>query len=124
MPHIRLEYSDNLPPLDDFPGLFADIHRVLNEQGGIALNNCKSRAYPAENCYIGDGDSGHAFVDLQVEFLSGRSQEVKTVLGKSCLEVLKQHYADHLTDQLQITVGIHDIPRESYFKHPSGTLNY
>ena len=124
MPHIRLEYSDNLPALGNFEALFADIHRVLHEQGGIALNNCKSRVISTQHSYIGDGDSRHAFVDLQVEFLSGRSPEIKNTLGEACLAVLKSHYAEQLNEHLQVTVGIHDIPRETYFKYPGGTLNY
>ena len=118
MPHIRLEYSDNLPALESFAKLFADIHRVLSEQGGIKLDNCKSRAQAVTNCFIADGAAEHAFIDLQIEFLSGRSQEVKTMIGEACLEVLKTHYAAQLTEHLQITVGVHDIPRESYFKFP------
>ncbi len=124
MPHIRLEYSENLTPPDSFQNLFADIHRVLHEQGGIKLDNCKSRAQAVTNCYIADGDAAHAFVDLNIEFLEGRSQEIKTTVGEACLEVLKRHYADVINDRLQITVGIHDIPRESYFKYPAGSLSY
>ena len=124
MPHIRLEYSENVPALDNFQALFADIHRVLHEQGAIALDNCKSRARQAGHCYVGDGDPANAFVDLRIEIVSGRSEELKAVLAEACLDVLKRHYREHLADQLQLTAGIYDIPRESYAKHPSGTLNY
>ena len=124
MPHIRLEYSDNVTAPDSFQNLFADIHQVLHEQGGIALDNCKSRARQASHCYVGDGNPANAFIDLRVEIVSGRSDELKGMLSAACLDVLKRHYVEQLRDGLQITAGVYDIPRESYSKHPQGTLNY
>lgn len=123
MPHIRLEYSENVAALDSFEGLFAEIHKVLSEQGGIKLDNCKSRARKASHCYVGDGNPENAFIDLRIEIRSGRSDELKRLLSDACLEVLIQHYSDQLRDRLQITAGIYEIP-DAYSKHPAGTLNY
>lgn len=124
MPHIVLEYSSNLPELADFRALFDDIHRALNRIGGIRLENCKSRARVAEHYYIGDGNPDNAFIHLDVEFVRGRSAEVKQEIGRECLELVKHYYHLHLSDLLQITVKIDDIALEFYFKYPAGTLNY
>ena len=112
MPHIVLEYSENLPELPDFSALFNDIHQASNRIGGIKLDNCKSRTRVAEHCYIGGGDPDNAFIHLDIEFVKGRSDEVK------------QYYHQHLSDALQITVKIDDIALDFYFKDPAGTLNY
>ena len=124
MPHIVLEYSDNLPELPDFRALFDDIHQALARVGGIRLENCKSRARIASHVYIGDGDPDNAFIHLHVEFVEGRSTEVKQAIGRECLELIKRYYHLHLSDKLQITVKIDDIARDFYFKDPAGTLNY
>ena len=118
MPHIVLEYSNNLPAMADFAPLFADIHRALNRIGGISLDNCKSRARVAEASYVGDGNPDNAFIHLDIEFVRGRSAEVKQAIGRECLELLKRHYAAQLSDALQITVKIDDIALDFYFKHP------
>jgi len=123
MPHIVLEYSSNLPELPDFRALFDDIHQALNRIGGIRLENCKSRARAAKHYYIGDGNPDNAFVHLDVEFVKGRSREVKQAIGQECLLLVKRYYHLHLSDSLQITVKIDDIALDFYFKDPAGTLN-
>ncbi|MFT5503949.1 MAG: 5-carboxymethyl-2-hydroxymuconate isomerase [Gammaproteobacteria bacterium] len=124
MPHNILEYSANLPRLENFSELFDGLHQTLNKVGGIKLGNCKSRARMAEDFYVGDGGSANAFIHLDVEFVQGRSTEVKRQIGQEALDLLKQYYADHLNDDLQITVNIRDISIEFYFKYPEGSLNY
>lgn len=124
MPHIVLEYSDKLPELADFRALFADIHRALNRIGGIRLENCKSRARQVSHCYIGDGNPDNAFIHLDIEFVEGRSTEVKQAIGRECLELLKRYYDLHLSERLQLTVRIDDIALDFYFKHPAGSLDY
>ena len=124
MPHNVLEYSANIPKLDSYAPLFSELHRILNEIGGIRLGNCKSRARAAEDFFIGDGKTGNAFIHLDVEFVIGRSEAVKRQIGQQCLDVLKKYYAEQLNDDLQITVNIRDIALDFYFKYPEGTLNY
>jgi 5-carboxymethyl-2-hydroxymuconate isomerase len=124
MPHNVLEYSSNIPRLENSPELFAGLHQILNKVGGIKLGNCKSRARMAEDYYVGDGSAVNAFIHLDVEFVQGRSTEVKRQIGQQSLDLLKQYYADHLNDDLQITVNIRDISLEFYFKYPEGSLNY
>ena len=124
MPHIVLEYSSNLPELADFRALFDDIHQALHRIGGISLENCKSRARAAEHFYIGNGDPDNAFINLDIEFVAGRSAEIKKAIGRECLDLVKRYFHLHLSDALQITVKIDDIELEFYFKDPAGTLNY
>ncbi len=124
MPHIILEYSANLSALPDFRVLFDDIHQALNRIGGIKIENCKSRARVAEHCYIGDGNPDNAFIHLDIEFVKGRSVEVKQAIGRECLGLVKRYYHLQLSDALQITVKIDDIALDFYFKDPAGSLNY
>ncbi len=124
MPHIVLEYSQNLPELPDFRALFDDIHQVLHRVGGIRLDNCKSRARPAEHVYIGDGDPDSAFIHVDIEFLAGRSLEIRQAIGRECLDLVKRYYHLHLSDALQITVRVGEVARDTYFKDPAGSLNY
>lgn len=124
MPHILLEYSENLSELPDFRALFDDIHQALHRLGGIRLDNCKSRARRAEHVYIGDGNPDNAFIHVTIEFLEGRSAEVKKAIGLECLSLVKRYYHLHLSDALQITVNIKEVTQEFYFKDPAGTLSY
>jgi 5-carboxymethyl-2-hydroxymuconate isomerase len=124
MPHIILEYSANLHELPSFNALFADIHQVLNREGGIKLENCKSRARIANDYYIADGHPKHAFIHLSIEFVKGRTREIKQAIGQECLKLVKDYYQAQISDHLQITVLIDDIELDFYFKHPEGSLSY
>jgi 5-carboxymethyl-2-hydroxymuconate isomerase len=123
MPHLNLEYSANIDQAVDFSGLFRELHQVLNEAGGVSLNNCKSRARTLETFYIGDGSETHALVHLEIALLAGRSMEIKNAITGGALEVLQKHYQASLeVCDLQISVELRDIDRDPYAKIPAGTL--
>ena len=122
MPHVILEYSDNIAPIE-FKELFCEIHKMLNEVGGISINNCKSRTRIANCHYIGTGSASSAFVHLDVSFLSGRSLELRQQIGSALLSLLEETYAAQKKEfELQITVEIREIERELYFKYPAATI--
>ena len=124
MPHIILEFSANLYELPSFSELFADIHQVLHQTGGIRLENCKSRTRIANHYFIADGNPNHAFIHLTIEFIKGRSAEIKQAIGQECLQLVKDYYQAQITERLQITVKIDDIELDTYFKYPPGSLSY
>ena len=117
MPHITLEYTDNIDQPIEFHDLFSELHQVLASVAGINITNCKSRARSLDTYHIGEGEAGNAFAHLEVRLLEGRSAELKREIGERGLEVLKKHFARSLSDRdLQITLEVQDIQRQAYFK--------
>lgn len=124
MPHVRLEVSDNAAIFSDWTDLFHEVHGVLHHTGGIKLENCKSRAYVAENYLVGAGREQGAFAHLDVRFLEGRSEEIKQQIGRKLLELMLWRFEAELDRlDLQITVEIRDIERGLYYKHPRGSIS-
>ena len=125
MPHITIEYTANLERRPDLPAVFAAVHEVLSAEGGIAMENCKSRALRLESYWVGSGTEPSAFVHVDVRFLEGRSQETRNVLGRRILDITRRAFSDpNSTLDPQVTVWIREIARDSYFKFPEGTLDY
>ena len=122
MPHLTLEYTDNLQPVAGFDPLFDRLHRLVAEVGGIRLGNCKSRAVCREVYFVGEGGDRQAFVHLTIRFLAGRSAEVKEQIGRQSLAALQEHFPPSTGLEVQITVEIQEIERAAYFKFPEGTL--
>ena len=119
MPHLTLEYTENLEENVNFKSMFSKLHNILVDVGGINIGNCKSRAVTRKNYYIGKGQKNAAFVHLAVSFLEGRSIELKGEIGRQILKVLKDYYSLAIKNyDLQISVEITDIPRPLYFKYP------
>ena len=83
MPHLTLEYSANVPELD-FVALFAELHAILSELGGVRVQNLKSRVVRTDAYYVGEGQPENAFVHLNVALLAGRSPQWKREIGAVC----------------------------------------
>ena len=123
MPHILLEYTSNIQEETDFKQLFTNIHHIIHTSGGVNIENCKSRAICHDKYFIGQGEAMNAFINLRVQLLEGRSIELKSQLGNELLGLLKRHYQSSMQQHnLQITIHVIDILRDSYFKHPKGTF--
>lgn len=75
MPHIILEYTDNIIETD-FADLLKNINQILVQTLPTQLNNCKSRAIALNDYLVGDGTGSNAFVYCQIKILAGRSDEV------------------------------------------------
>ncbi|MBT3392364.1 MAG: 5-carboxymethyl-2-hydroxymuconate Delta-isomerase [Chloroflexi bacterium] len=123
MPHLILEYTNNISQAIDTQKIFAPLHQIIAETAGIRIENCKSRAILLNDYYIADGTPLQAFAHLSVRFLEGRSSEIRQSIGQQCLQILRGYFGDAPKElDLQLTVEIGDIQRQSYFKFPNGTL--
>ncbi len=123
MPHLTLEYTSNIQQAVSAKDVFAQLHRVLADVGGVKIGHCKSRLRVLDDFYIAEGEQGGAFVHLDLRLLAGRDLALKQRIGNESLQVLRQYFApgsDALS--LQITVSVIDIERETYFKIPEGTI--
>ncbi|MCK5650790.1 MAG: 5-carboxymethyl-2-hydroxymuconate Delta-isomerase [Gemmatimonadetes bacterium] len=123
MPHLTLEYSRNLRSVAPSAPLFATLHGVLESVAGISVDNCKSRWREVSDFHVGGGGEDKAFVHLSIRYLEGRPPATQQAVGQAILSVLKENFkeAPDALD-LQITVEIEDIRRDTYFKDPPGTL--
>lgn len=120
MPHLRLEFSANLPADVASRKLLSGIHQALADHG-VSIGNCKSRVESHDAYLIGDGSKEESFVHLEVGILEGRSDEVKRSLGQALLERLEAAYQGAMPPP-QITIELRDMRRADYFKHPPGTI--
>ncbi|MEL6618765.1 MAG: 5-carboxymethyl-2-hydroxymuconate isomerase [Pseudomonadota bacterium] len=78
MPHITLEYSENLEALLDVQGLCVALKDAAVATGIFPPAGIRVRAIRAEHVVIADGDARHGFVDVMVRLGAGRSDADKT----------------------------------------------
>ncbi|MBP1771389.1 MAG: hypothetical protein H6P99_552 [Holophagaceae bacterium] len=128
MPHCILEASGNLLDQPDWAGLLRAVNRTLADTGLFAAADIKSRFLRHEVFVVGDETPGdaeqgpeRAFVTLNVQILSGRSDEVKAQLSEALLPLLAAALPRSLAGQrLSLTVQISDLHRPSYRRQTSG----
>ncbi|ATO19673.1 5-carboxymethyl-2-hydroxymuconate isomerase [Acinetobacter sp. LoGeW2-3] len=117
MPHLHIEYSDNIQNLDVKPMLLG-IHQALCAANYIQNpNDLKSRAICQQDYVIGvDLNTTQAYVHAKVSLLSGRSSELKQAISQCVLQVLQQHVPVQPGLTVQLCVEILDMPKDCYSK--------
>lgn len=113
MPHLRLEYSENMREKVDLKTLFSLCHGVLVKTLKADLFRCQSRAICCEDFYVGDGSSQEAFIYLELLLLEGRSFSQLEEGGKELLKILQNCFSQ---SNVQIAVRIVEFSSERYFK--------
>lgn len=116
MPHLVLEYSDNVIEKNNFSQLFQQCHQILADMLPTDLMNCKSRAIECPVYYVADGKPDNAFVHLSLKIMAGRTDETLRKLGDQLMETVMEHFAESLKKKrLQISLEISSLDK-NYFK--------
>ena len=117
MPHLKLEYTENIDLPSSFEDLFSELHQGLAESGDIDINNCKSRAFKLQDYLLSKNGKG-PFVHLEVAILSGRAPDVITRIGDRLKSILVHHFVSTTgIDDLQVTIELREFNRNNYFKY-------
>lgn len=90
MPHLTLEYSDNLE--FEVQTLLARLHQELVATGAINLKGLKSRAIRYSDYRIADGDPNYAFVHVNLLIREGRPLEIKKDAAQRVMAALKETF--------------------------------
>jgi 5-carboxymethyl-2-hydroxymuconate isomerase len=115
MPHLVIEYSENLASFDPVACLPA-VNAALAASGQFEEADIKSRACRVAAFCVGTEPAGRAFVAARLSILSGRTLEIKQDLSQRVLQALQQHLPSATGLSTQVSVEVVDIDRPSYAK--------
>jgi 5-carboxymethyl-2-hydroxymuconate isomerase len=108
MPHLTLEYSDNLS--FDVQPLLARLHSELVATGAINLKGLKSRAVRHSEYRIADGNPDYAFVHVNLLIREGRPLEIQKDAAQRVMAVLKETFGDRFeSGYLSLSVDIKEM---------------
>ena len=105
MPHLTLEYSDNLE--FEVQPLLARLHDALVATGAVNLKGIKSRAVRHTEYRIADGDPAYAFVHVNLLIREGRPLEIQQDAARRVMAVLKDDLRSALRGWLHVALGGH-----------------
>ena len=118
MPHLILEYTNNLPESVDFGALFARLHASVAEVATVPITQVKSRAVPLDVFRVGHGDAASVFVHLTVALLEGRDTALQKRLGERLMGHLREAFARAYAERpCDITIEMHEMRRPTYCKN-------
>ena len=108
MPHLTLEYSDNIEV--DVQPLLARLHEEVVATGAINLKGIKSRAVKHTQYRIADGNPDYAFVHVGLLIREGRPLEIQKEATQRVMNVLKETFG-HLFEKrkLSLTVDLKEM---------------
>ena len=108
MPHLTLEYTDNL----DFEvqPLLTRLHEEVVATGAINLKGIKSRTIRHTQYRIADGDPQYAFVHVGLLIREGRPVEIQKEATRRVMAVLKETFGVRFEkDYLSLSVDIKEM---------------
>jgi len=108
MPHLTLEFSDNIEV--DVQPLLARLHEEVVATGAINLKGIKSRAIKHTQFRVADGNPDYAFVHVGLLIREGRPIEVQKEATRRVMKVLKETFG-HLFEKrkLSLTVDLKEM---------------
>ena len=119
MPHITVEYTANLKPEADIPGLLAKINGVMIAQAGVfPVGGIRSRAIELADYRVADGKADDAFVHVTVKIGAGRDEAVKKRGFDALFETIKTHFAElYAKRNLALSMEIAEFSEAGTYKH-------
>jgi 5-carboxymethyl-2-hydroxymuconate isomerase len=122
MPHVTVEYTDNIRAEADIQGLLKKIvDTVLGPAGGGAfpIGGVKARAYAVTDYIVADGSAEDAaFVHIVIRIAKGRPSEVRQRAFDAVFAEVKAHL-QHLYDTrpFAISMDVEEFGERLAYKH-------
>ena len=108
MPHLTLEYTDNLK--FEVQPLLARLHSELVATGAINLKGLKSRAVRHTEYRMADGNPDYAFVHVNLLIREGRPLAVQQDASQRVMAVLEETFGARFENgYLSLSVDIKEM---------------
>lgn len=119
MPHVIIEYTDNLTGETDIPALLEGIHGVLIGHADVfPIGGIRSRALALHDYRVADGQEDDAFVHVTLKIGAGRSDEVKKTVGDELFGVVRAHFAELFARRyLALSMELQEFSEAGTYKH-------
>ncbi len=115
MPHLTLEYSDNLDGFDARAAVAA-INQASVASGLFGESDIKTRALRLDCWQVGIESTPRAFAHVRIALLSGRTDEERKALAEAVLAALQPRVPALAGGEVQLSVETVDLDRPSYAK--------
>lgn len=98
MPHLVVQYSENLDAVTDMQALCAVLHRVMLDTGLFPPGGIRVRAFPCTAYAIADLDRKNGFADMVLRMGAGRSEADRKRAGEAIMTAARAHFQTQLDE--------------------------
>ena len=112
MPHLTLEYSQNLTAKVRAAQLTQVGHEIMIASGLFNAADIKTRSYEVTDYQVGQKGSEGSFIHATARLLAGRTVEQRKALSDALFDAIGKLFPE----QTQVTVEIVEMDRDTYKK--------
>ena len=119
MPHLIIEYTDNLSAEGDIAGFLRKANAALIAQCGVFKPGAvRSRATAVHEYCIADGLADYAFVHATLKIGAGRTAEEKQRACAALFATIKEHFAAlYARRYLALSLELYEFDEGGTYKH-------
>lgn len=93
MPHLIVEYSDNLEGVLLLAPLFEQVHELLIGLALFPTGGIRSRARRIEHYRYADGQRGYAGIHVELKLSAARDPQLRRQIGEQVFELIRAYCA-------------------------------
>ncbi|MGJ3546351.1 5-carboxymethyl-2-hydroxymuconate Delta-isomerase [Bacillus subtilis] len=118
MPHITVEYTDNIKKEVNITELLRDINQAIIAQGGVfPIGGIRARAIELTDYVVADGTEDDAFVHAALKIGAGRTIEEKRAVGDAIFSAMTEHFSElFYTRYLALSLEIIEFSEAGTYK--------
>ncbi len=118
MPHLVVEYTDNLQQETDIRLLLEKANTILiNQQGLFPAGGIRSRAIKLDNYVIADGKEDYAFVHASLTVAAGRSEKDLHRVCEELFSMITDHFEELYKNRyLALSLELNEFTRPTLKK--------
>jgi len=118
MPHLIVEYSENLASDLDARAMMKQIADAAISTGVFPVAGLRGRCFPAKDYWVADGHPDNAFLHLTVKVGHGRDIETRRRAGETIFKALCDFFADISARRpLALSMEMIEFHPELIFRH-------
>ena len=115
MPHLTVEYTQNLKTKVNMPLILEKLHSSLKVAPGIEMNRVKSRLIHTDRVIVDSDAVEIHMIHVTAYILTGRDVQTRKLYGEILFEELMKQ-ASFIPD-ISLTVEVREMERASYFRN-------
>ncbi|MFC0524535.1 5-carboxymethyl-2-hydroxymuconate Delta-isomerase [Pontibacillus salicampi] len=119
MPHIYVEYTENIKSQANMKELLPKLHEVLlQREDTFPIGGIRSRAIALQDYYVADGSAEDAFVHVTLKIGKGRSEVEKEETCTALFQVIEDHFSDLFErNYLALSLELYEFQNKTWKKN-------
>ena len=126
MPHVIVEYTDNLVSEGDILGLLGKLAAKMADSDGVfPIGGVRVRATRLSEYVIADGNGDYAFVNTTVKIGAGRPPAFKQKFFGEMFEIIRHHFHAPTSERLiALSLYVEEIDEKGAFRENNVHLRF